>query len=39
MPQARAAIVATAATGYTAAPATAPSLDISLEVGGREGER
>ena len=39
MPKAMAATVATDATGYTAAPATDPSLDISLEVGDREDEK
>ena len=39
MPQTRAAILATAATGYAAAAATAPRLDMPLEEGGRQGER
>ena len=39
MPQARAAILATAATGYAAAAAAAPHLDMPLEEGGRQGER
>jgi hypothetical protein len=39
MPQARAAIVATAATGYVAAAATVPRLDMPLEEDGKEGER
>jgi hypothetical protein len=39
MPQARAAILSTAATDYAAGAATAPRLDMPLEEGGREGER
>ena len=38
MPQGRAAIVATAATGYAAGAATAPRLDVPLQEGGREGK-
>ena len=39
MPQGKAAIVATAATGFAAAAATAPRLDVPLQAGGSEGER